>query len=269
MKFKKIYIEITNICNKNCSFCSKTKRPLREMSLIEFEKVLQKIDNYTDYVYLHIKGEPLIHKDFPSIIELCKKYNKKINLTTNGTLIHKYIDLFSNNDIFRQVNISLHSYDNIDDIKSLIDCIEKIRAKNKNTYFVYRYWTLNKKNSNYINLKKTIKNIYDIDINNDMNIKLDKNLFLNKDFEFVWPNIENNIDEKTGFCYGLKSHIGILSDGTVVPCCLDCDGIIDLGNILFEELSVILNKEKTKNIIEGFKNNKKIEILCQHCSFKK
>ena len=96
MKFKKIYIEINNICNKNCSFCSKTNRKKREMSIDEFETVLKRINNYTDYIYLHIKGEPLTHSNFEEIVKLCKKYNKKINLTTNGVLISKYPSLFYN-----------------------------------------------------------------------------------------------------------------------------------------------------------------------------
>lgn len=61
MKFKKIYVEITNICNLNCSFCSKDNLKKKEMSLQEFDKVLSKIRQYTDTIYLHVKGEPLLH----------------------------------------------------------------------------------------------------------------------------------------------------------------------------------------------------------------
>ena len=267
MKFKKIYIEITNICNKNCSFCSKTNRKKREMSIDEFETVLKRINNYTDYIYLHIKGEPLTHSSFEEIVKLCKKYNKKINLTTNGVLISKYPSLFYDEENFRQVNISFHSYDNENDMGNIIQCIDNIRKINKKTYFVYRYWTLNETNKNYISLKKIIKKIYNIELNNKMNIKLGNNLYLNKDYEFIWPSLNNSLDND-GFCYGLKTHIGILSDGTVVPCCLDSEGIVNLGNIFLEDLETILTKERTKKIINGFKNNKRIESLCRHCSFK-
>ena len=71
------------------------------------------------------------------------------------------------------------------------------------------------------------------------------------------------------FCKGLDTHIGILADGTVIPCCLDSSGIINLGNIYEENLSDILEKEKTKQIISGFKNNKLVEELCQKCDFRK
>ena len=98
MKFKKIYIEITNICNKNCSFCSKTNRKKREMSIDEFETVLKRINNYTDYIYLHIKGEPLTHSNFEEIVKLCKKYNKKslTSLPIGGGASTISYSLFSN-----------------------------------------------------------------------------------------------------------------------------------------------------------------------------
>lgn len=150
---------------------------------------------------------------------------------------------------------------------NIIQCIDNIRKINKKTYFVYRYWTLNETNKNYISLKKIIKKIYNIELNNEMNIKLGNNLYLNKDYEFIWPSFNNSLDND-GFCYGLKTHIGILSDGTVVPCCLDSEGIVNLGNIFLEDLETILTKERTKKIINGFKNNKRIESLCRHCSFK-
>ena len=35
-KYKKIYIEITNNCNLNCSFCSKVNRAKRNMTLDEY-----------------------------------------------------------------------------------------------------------------------------------------------------------------------------------------------------------------------------------------
>lgn len=55
MKFKRIYVEITNVCNLSCSFCSLTRSDKREMTPDEFEIVMRKICDYTDYVYFHVK----------------------------------------------------------------------------------------------------------------------------------------------------------------------------------------------------------------------
>ena len=94
---------------------------------------------------------------------------------------------------------------------------------------------------------------------------------INLDGEFFKEKVSSIIKvyRTEGSCLGLKTHIAILSDGTVIPCCLDSGGVINLGNIFKEDLDVILNKDKTKNIINGFNNNKLCEELCQKCGFKR
>ena len=60
---KKAYVEITNRCNLACSFCPKTKREPRTMSAQEFGLVLSRLEGYVQYVYLHVMGEPLLHRE--------------------------------------------------------------------------------------------------------------------------------------------------------------------------------------------------------------
>ena len=258
-KFKKIYVEITNICNLNCKFCSKDNKPKKEMTLLEFEHILKQIDKYTDYLYLHVKGEPLLHSKIGQIIDLCKKYNKQINITTNGTLIKQKLNILKN---VRQVNISLHSLIDKSQLKSILECGNYL--SNRGVQVVYRFWTNH--NSDLI---KTVLNYYNYKKEISDNMKLKNNLYLNKSFQFIWPSLNSNIISKKGYCYGLNKHIGILVDGTVIPCCLDSSGIINLGNIYQEDLNDILNKDKTKKIINGFKNNELVDELCQKCDFRK
>ena len=254
-KFKKIYIEITNICNLNCPFCSKDNRKKQEMSLDDFEHILKQINDYTDYLYLHIKGEPLIHSKIEDILNLCFKYNKQVNITTNGTLLNIKYKLLDN---VRQINISLHSLskDKLLDVLKFGDYLSS-----KGVQIVYRFWT----NDNLLN---QVLKYYDYKDEITNNFKLKNNIYLNRDKEFTWPNLNNKFISRKGTCYGLKTHLGILVDGTVVPCCLDT-GILNLGNVLKEEFGDILNKERTKNIITNFNNNKLVEELCQKCDFRK
>ncbi len=268
MKFKKIYVEITNICNKNCSFCSKDEKKKKEMTLEEFKMVIEKIKSFTDYIYLHIKGEPLSHSKFNEILNICKINNMKVNITTNGTYLNKQSNNIINNNV-RQINISFNSLTN-DECIEILDTIEKL--VNNKIHVVCRFWALNNgkmtiENNNHLNkiIKKyNINNEQIIKLNEDNNLKIKPYLYINKHNLFTWPNDSKKINNK-GSCYGLKDHIGILSDGTVVPCCLDSNGCIELGNIYKETLNDILNKSKTKQIIIGFKNNKLIENLCQKC----
>ena len=103
-------------------------------------------------------------------------------------------------------------------------------------------------------------------INN--HIKLRENLYLDKQEEFVWPNLNNDYYNEIGTCYALKDQLAILVDGTVVPCCLDGDGIINLGNIFTSTLEEIMESKRYINMKTGFCNRKVTEELCKKCSFK-
>ena len=266
MKFKRIYIEITNICNLNCSFCSESSRVKKEMSTLDFETILKKINAYTDYIYLHVKGEPLIHRNLDSILSLCKKYNKKVCITTNGVFLKDRLDIINKYDNIYQINISLHSENNknnyLDDIFYSIDNI-------KYSYISYRFWTLDNgkmdnKTREFLDKIKTKYNkeeLYD-------GIKLFDRIYLSLDDEFEWPSVNNNYYNEVGTCYGGKSHLAILSDGTICICCLDSEGISNLGNIFNDNIEDIINSDRYKNIIKGFNDRKVYLDICKHCSYK-
>ena len=259
--YKKVYIEITNNCPLNCDFCIKNKRPNKFMSKDEFQIILDKLQGYTKYLYFHVLGEPLIHPLINDFINLAIKNNYYVNITTNGYLINN----IKNNKNIRQLNISLHSY-NEKYKKSLINYLNDIFLvvdKLKNiTYISYRLWVNFKHKEDIIN---ALEKKYNVKISNNM--KLEKNVFVDFDDEFIWPSLDNDYYCDKGKCYALKNQIGILVDGTIIPCCLDTLGIIKLGNIFVDNINDIINSPKYQNMLNGFKNNKKIEELCKHCNF--
>ena len=263
--FKKIYIEITNNCNLNCSFCAHNKRPNKFMSVEEFGIILSKLKSYTKHLYLHVLGEPLLHPNIIKMINLASQ-DFNINITTNGYLIHK-IDTCEN---IRQINISLHSFQETNNIpleeylSNIFDLASKLSRK---TYINYRLWIkgpCNEKILEYINREYKTKLVMDhINANNT----LASNIFLSTHKEFVWPSLNNDVVSNKGTCYALRDHIAILVDGTVVPCCLDADGIMPLGNIFSENLEDIIQSDKFQRMLKDFKDNKKCELLCQRCHF--
>ena len=258
MKFNRIYIEITNICNLNCKFCPSLNRKQESMSSSNFEKIILKIKDYTNHIYLHVKGEPLIHKDLDKILKIANKYNLNVNITTNGRLLESKLDIINNNKV-RQINISLHSFDNVDEIYKLLDVIDKIN----NTYISLRIWDNNDK------LIKLLEEYYSKHIEfKNKRFKINNNIFIDKDIRFKWPNINGKVISEYGTCKGGKSHIAILVDGTVTICCLDNDGIVNLGNIFSNTLEEILDSDRYKNIINGFNNNKLCEELCKKCDYR-
>lgn len=283
-KFKKIYIEITNVCNLECTFCPTTNRKTKFMSIDEFTFILDAIKDYTDYIYLHVKGEPLLHPDLGQLLNIGCEKGFKINITTNGTLINYKKDILLNNLCLRQINISLHSFDgnerngNKDEyLNNILDFVEE--AKDTNTLIIaLRLWNLSPKNS-----KSMIKNKYIIDkleerlgfkydsINDShikRGIKIRERLYLNEDEEFIWPDLNNDIFGSKGFCYGLRDQIGILVDGTVIPCCLDGEGKINLGNIYYKKFDDILSDDRSKNIYNNFSNRIIVEELCKRCGYR-
>jgi len=180
-----------------------------------------------------------------------------------------------NSGIVRQINISFQSLLNDKHLNGILKSSQLI-LKNSNIQLVFRFWALNNNeftsleiqfiNSiiKFFNLEKNIMN----EIKNKQNIKLLERLYLNKANIFEWPSLENAYYNDEGHCYGLKTHIGILSDGTVIPCCLDSSGIVNLGNIFKDDLNSILTSKRVGNILKGFNDNKACEELCKHCSFK-
>ncbi len=273
MRFKKIYIEITNKCNLNCSFCIKDNRFKKEMSFKDFEIILQKIDKYTKYIYLHVKGEPLIHSNLDEILNLTKKYNKFVNITTNGVLLKEKINILKKYDNIRQINLSLHSENKkksyIDDI---LNCVDELN----NVFIVYRFWTLknNILDDRMLEYLEKIKLKYNIDessykkILEGNNIKIKENVYINKDKEFTWPSLENEYYRENGFCYGLRNQIGILVDGTITICCLDSFGISNLGNIFNDNLEEILKCDRVNKILNNFNERRAFLDICKHCSYK-
>lgn len=283
-KFKKIYIEITNICNLSCDFCPKTSRKYKFMNRQEFDYIINEIKEYTDHVYFHLMGEPLLNKNIEGFLDECYKNGVMVNLTTNGTLLNKNLEKLINAKALRQVNISLHSFEanesNIElyeYINSVTDFINEARKKS-DIICAIRLWNMDSeelKGANQLNLD--ILSLLEKNLNLDFSlaeklqethkIKLKDKVYLNMAEKFNWPDISINSISEEVFCHGLRNQVGILVDGTVVPCCLDSEGTIELGNIFKESFASILEGERAANIYNGFSRRVAVEDLCKRCGY--
>lgn len=261
--FKKVYLEITNNCNLNCSFCIGNQRVKKFIDVEQFRILLDKLNGYTKYLYFHVMGEPLLHPNINELIELASK-NYFVNITTNGYLIKRIVE----NKNIRQLNISLHSFDDknqkelVDYLNDIFDSVDKLVVNN--TIVKYRLWV----NSKYKEiLLNKLSQKYNVVIGDNKKLKLGDNIYYEVEDEFVWPSMDNNYYNEVGSCRGLRDHIGILVDGTVVPCCLDSAGIINLGNIYKQELNDIISSNLARQMKQGFLNNRKNHELCRKCNF--
>ena len=269
--YNKVYVEITNICNMNCSFCHEHSRAPRQMSIDEFAVILEKLKEQTKYIYYHLMGEPLTHPQLPDFLTLASKRGYKSIITTNGTLLNKLGDSLLNSGVHK-VNISLHSFEYGTDLQhaqyihNLAEFAKK--AADKDVIVVFRMWNNgldDGRNQKAINLLK--ENITGEWNDNTRGIRVRDKIHIEFGDRFEWPDLDAEIKADKFFCYGLKDQFGILVDGTVVPCCLDSDGIINLGNIFKEDITDILNSERATKIVEGFKCGTASENLCKKCGY--
>lgn len=277
--YSRAYIEITNICNMNCSFCHGHSRAPKKMSRDEFSTILKKLDGVTKYLYFHLMGEPLTHPDLPEFIEMAANRGFKPMITTNGTLLSRrgfellsVCDENTKKPHLHKINISLHSFegDNSEKYQKYLSEISDFAKKASafGVIVVLRLWNKGfDGGNNDIALDFLRKNIEGEWAENTRGLRIREKLFLEYGDRFEWPDREAQSfgDEVT--CYGLRDHFGILSDGTVVPCCLDSDGIIALGNIFSDDLNKVLSSPRAIAMKRGFECRRAAEELCRRCQY--
>lgn len=282
-KFKKIYIEVTNVCNLSCNFCPKTSRKLKFMDESSFEYIIKGIKPYTDHIYLHLMGEPFLNDNLEKFLDLSEDNSIKVNITTNGTLIEKVKEILFKASSLRQINISLHSFEANDEkidfkeyINSIISFVKEANEKT-NIICALRLWNLDTRytasNDMNIDIFQLLEKEFEIDCNlkealrEKNSFKLRNNVYLSMGEKFKWPSLKDGELGERAFCYGLRDQVGILVDGTVVPCCLDSEGSIALGNIFENTLDEILKSKRAEDIYNGFSQRKAVEELCKKCGF--
>lgn len=270
-RFKKVYIEISNVCNLNCSFCPGTKRTAKIMTEAEFKTVIQKVAPFTDYVYFHLLGEPLLHPKLESFLKIAEENGLKVIITTNGTLLKDKSDILLNSKSHYKTVISLHSFEanqnqNFNDY--INDCLDYAKNAEGEKIVVLRLWNNGGEDTLNQNILEKIESRFPALWRDTRGGKqIGNNIYIQFGDKFDWPDIESSNESDTAFCYGMRDQIGILSNGTVVPCCLDNNGEINLGNIFESDLKDIINSDRALNIYNGFSNRKACEELCKKCSF--
>lgn len=267
------YLEITNLCNLNCKFCPKNQRPPKIMSRNEFDILTDKLKNQIRFLYFHLMGEPLLHPELPQFVHIAKQKEFVPIITTNGTLLSTKTAENLINAIPYKIQISLHSHEgnNKNNLTEYIKTVTDftIKAASKGTIIILRLWNKGGFNNNNKIIIDLLKDYFSDEWTPRIDgWKICTNIYLEFGKMFEWPNNQLNTycNEKV-FCYALRNQIGVLVDGSVVPCCLDHSGDIILGNLLNDSLSNILNSTKAKSIYDAFTQHIAIEPLCQSCGY--
>lgn len=256
------------------------------MSTEVFNRILEQLKGFTKQISFHVKGEPLLHPYLDKLLDISYEKGFEVNITTNGTLIDKTKNILLNKPALRQINFSLHSFDSKKQfsqeneyIKNILD-FAKDATRLSPLIISLRLWNLSTDNA--LNLEKKrnqhlltyIENAFAMTSKIEeyviahQGIKLADRIYLNQDHTFIWPDISGSEVGKEGFCYGLSKQAAILVDGTVVPCCLDGEGIMNLGNINNTDFSDIIESKRANDIRNGFKRRHLAEELCRKCHYR-
>ena len=269
--YSRVYVEITNVCNMACSFCHGHSRTPRRMSEQEFSHVLDALQGQTKYVYYHLMGEPLTHPDLPQFLRMAKERGFFSVITTNGTLLSRRKD-----EIIaaapHKVSISVHSFERGSEqafeayLSGITDFADA--ASRTGIIVVFRLWNKGFDQGKNARIEAFLRTRFAGEWTpNTRGIRIRDKLHLEWGDRFVWPDKDAPEQGKEVFCYGLGDHFGILADGSVVPCCMDSDGVITLGNVFEEPLCDILTSKRACAMTDGFAHRTASEDLCRKCAY--
>ena len=272
MRFRKVYLEISNLCNLSCAFCPGTRRQKHAMTEAEFSDLLPKLRPYTDFLYFHLMGEPLLHPMLGRFLSLAGEAGFRVILTTNGTLLRKQQALLLGSPALHKVNISLHAFEANDlavpFTEYLEGCFAFGKAAEGKVIVSYRLWNQGGQEEKNQEILSAMKAFFPEPWATDRKgTRIGDRIFLEYGDKFDWPDLTAPEGSHRVFCHGLRDQIGVLCDGAVVPCCLDHEGDLALGNLHSQSMEEILASPRAKAIYDGFSRRSAPEELCRKCGY--
>jgi radical SAM protein with 4Fe4S-binding SPASM domain len=253
------------------------------MELPFFKHILEQLQPYTDEIALHVMGDPMVLSNLGDYLDFAHKFGFKIMVTTSGFYLDEVRRASFFHPCIRQVNISLNSFNKNSVSRTFESYLEPILAlcdekleRGADFFINLRLWNLDEACSesgfntklfgileNHFELPPIVETLS----GERQSLRLASKILLHFDRYFQWPSLNNPI-VGDGYCQGGSKQIAILADGRVVPCCLDGDGIIKLGNLHVTNLGKILTSKRAIDLVGGFQKGLASEELCQKCSYK-
>ena len=272
---KRAYVEITNRCNLRCSFCPGTRRAPREMSPEEFTRVLDQLRGRTEYLCLHLMGEPLLHPRLDELLFAAAERRMKVCLVTNGTLLEERGEALLASDALYRAAVSLQCVEgNGADPAAARRYLESVwrfagRAAARGVICALRLWNeggADAGNGAILDFLRGKTGRDDWPEPRKRSFLLAERIYLEREAVFDWPDAAGE-ELPVEFCRALRDQLGVLADGTVVPCCLDGEGALALGNLYTQELEDVLASPRAQALREGFSRRAPTEPLCRRCGY--
>lgn len=283
LRFSKIYVEIGNVCNLQCSFCPEVERGKDRMDEAQLRRTLREVKPYADRVTYHLMGEPLAHPEFARFVEIGGEEDVPLEITTNGTLLNPKVEEALLHPTVKQVNFSLQSFfDNFPGaepetyLRRIFSFVKRALAERPDLYLNFRLWNLPKgsaEDSLNEKLLLRIESEFGAEVNRRLDLKMKKGkrltgrLYIHYDSRFRWPNPKDPVLREKGSCWGGRKQMAVHANGTVVPCCLDKEAVISLGDIHKSSFAEILSGARATTLRDGFAAGELREDLCRRCDY--
>jgi len=279
-----VYLEITSACNLACPFCPPHARKNEFMDRDSFVRVLSALSGKVRTLYFHLKGEPLLHPLAGEYIRLAGEAGFRVRITTNGTLLSDRAAELGPQIALERLNVSLQSFSHLDDeefdaaVREVLDAVSAIAEQRTAAGGPFlaslRLWTRDN-GAHTERALAAIESAFSLEKASLARTLASKNgaqitakIALHTAETFAWPSLDGTDFGPSGFCRALRDHAGILVDGTVVPCCLDGEGILALGSIFESDWESILASARAQAIFKAFTERRISEPLCRRCGYR-
>ena len=287
------YIETTNYCNLECSFCNRNEviGPLKHMSISNFKKLLDKIKHHPiKEAKLMGMGEPMLHPKFDEIVKTFKDYfpdaflivatNCQYNISEGKALRKRfqtalqYIDL-----LYFSIDGYEESYER-DRAPAkwdkLLTFLDDFRNMDRRGCRVTCNYVVNPQNVD--DIKKVNDEIVDeygleeLRLNIAQDWSEDKSMpggYSNKQLKYL-KSWGNNVKGKAVWdfsdCFWVNEGIYTTVEGNVKMCCMNT-AAEPFGNIFQTDLEDIRNSKDYQNVKLGCNTNNPTSH-CKSCSYK-
>jgi pyruvate-formate lyase-activating enzyme len=269
-----IRIETTNACNLRCRMCPQSdKKPGVARGLMKvdlYRNIVDQIaafpENHNALFYLHICGEPLLHKQSVEFIRYAADLGFKPILTTNATLLTTELTAkllasglsrieFSfegvTPEIFETTRLGA-KYDVVH--RNIMDFLEQNRAAGKPVHTELVVVDLPHVEARLLR-----------DYCEKMRAHFDT---VNLSGYFDWlGRVETVKYERSHYrgCAATDTDLNVLWDGRVVPCCMDVDGAMVIGDFTKQCYLEILADLRRHALRERLQCGQLKGLLCSQC----
>jgi MoaA/NifB/PqqE/SkfB family radical SAM enzyme len=286
------YLETTNYCNLDCSFCNRTDviGPLKHMSLEDWGKLLDGIKHHPiQEAKLMGMGEPMLHPQFDEVCRMFKEVFPKCKLIVATNCQYNINDKFRK--CMKYIDMLYFSIDGYEENyerdrapakwKKLIRFLDQFESVDRhdcnvvvnyvvNAYNVYDIPKIDELRVNY-NLGELRLNIAQIwDANTKMSDDVATSGYTKQQLDYLKKNYGGKIMGKSKWdfkdCFWVNNAIYTTVEGHIKMCCMNT-GARPFGNLFENSIDEIRLMDDYQNVKKGCQTNKPTSH-CKNCSYK-